>query len=165
LVISDYFESAIVQTSISTAFTLMDFNASGRGMAIGKVSEGNKFEVAWPAEFLNTVMIREVPVATKPIRIYSGARVTIPQTLDYTQAVQIPLSQTPTWLIAVTIGSENDRRDDKMFFITPSSSVGRIYTNEGNISYRIVDDILHLHSSISGMKLSSVWDVGSTLFD
>jgi len=51
LVISDYFETAIVQTSISTAFTLMDFRATGRGMAVGKVSEKDAFEVGIPAEF------------------------------------------------------------------------------------------------------------------
>jgi hypothetical protein len=46
--VTDYFTSATVSTSLSTAFTLMDFNTSGKGMAIGKVSSGNYFEVALP---------------------------------------------------------------------------------------------------------------------
>lgn len=41
---SDYFISSAIEKSIGTGFTLMDFNASGKSMAIGKVSEAGADE-------------------------------------------------------------------------------------------------------------------------
>lgn len=38
LTISDYFKTVTYEIEVSTAFTLMDFNASGKGIAFGKVS-------------------------------------------------------------------------------------------------------------------------------
>lgn len=46
LVISDYFSSAEKQVEIGTAFTLIDFRTSGKGIAFGKVSEQDVFECA-----------------------------------------------------------------------------------------------------------------------
>lgn len=43
--VNDYFTSTSVIKNIGTGFTLMDFNASGKGMAIGKVSEKNALEI------------------------------------------------------------------------------------------------------------------------
>lgn len=51
LVATDSFSSNTAYTNASTAFTLMDFNASGKGIGIGKVSEKDAFECALPAEF------------------------------------------------------------------------------------------------------------------
>lgn len=42
-------------TSASTAFTLMDFNASGKGLGLGKVSEKDGLEIAFDVEFLGKV--------------------------------------------------------------------------------------------------------------
>lgn len=39
LTLSDFFSTTIASTEITTAFTLMDFNASGKALAFGKVSE------------------------------------------------------------------------------------------------------------------------------
>lgn len=39
LSVSDFFSTTTATTEIATAFTLMDFNASGKGLAFGKVSE------------------------------------------------------------------------------------------------------------------------------
>ena len=39
LVVSDYFMETVAEIEIGTAFTLMDFRYTGRGMAIGKVSQ------------------------------------------------------------------------------------------------------------------------------
>ena len=38
-------------TELPTGYTLMDFNASGKGIAFGKVSEQDAFECAMPAIF------------------------------------------------------------------------------------------------------------------
>lgn len=44
--LQDYFGTSAVTMQLSTGFTLMDFHSSGKGMAIGKVSEKeNAFEV------------------------------------------------------------------------------------------------------------------------
>lgn len=42
----DSFTSITRTVQVGTAFTLMDFNASGKGIAIGKVSESDSFEIA-----------------------------------------------------------------------------------------------------------------------
>lgn len=52
---TDDFITTTKSTVLSTAFTLMHFNKSGKGLAIGKISEGDKFEVAMPAEFKNGI--------------------------------------------------------------------------------------------------------------
>ena len=44
-VVTDYFGSVEYSHNLSTAFTLMDFNQSGKGMAIGKVSTKDAFEI------------------------------------------------------------------------------------------------------------------------
>lgn len=52
LSITDSFGTVRVQTEIPTAFTLLDFNASGRGVAFGKVSELTEgVEFALPTVF------------------------------------------------------------------------------------------------------------------
>lgn len=43
--VTDYFTSTSVVKNIGTGFTLMDFRSTGKGMAIGKVSEGDYFDV------------------------------------------------------------------------------------------------------------------------
>lgn len=62
LSITDSFTTIRVQTEIPTAFTLLDFNASGRGVAFGKVSELTEgIEFALPTVFSNA----EVPSSVK----------------------------------------------------------------------------------------------------
>lgn len=51
LTVTDKFESTVAVREVSVAYTLMDFNASGKGMAIGKVSEGDNFDVNMEAMF------------------------------------------------------------------------------------------------------------------
>lgn len=48
LTVTDYFGSVTKVSEIPTAFTLLDFNASGRGVAFGKVSEKEGVEFALP---------------------------------------------------------------------------------------------------------------------
>ena len=59
LIVADYFTSTSSQTSVQTAFTLMNFNASGRALAIGKVSEKSEtFEIDLPSEFNDMMFIK-----------------------------------------------------------------------------------------------------------
>lgn len=62
LTITDYFASIERIVTISTAFTLLNVNPSGKGFAIGKVSESDTFEVALPTDFTETPTVNGVPI-------------------------------------------------------------------------------------------------------
>lgn len=55
--IADYFQTVTYDAQIPTGFTIMDFRSTGKGMAIGKVSEKNAFEVAMASEFSGQMKI------------------------------------------------------------------------------------------------------------
>lgn len=55
LTVSDYFGKAEAVVTLPTAAVIMDFRATGKGVAIGKVSESDIFEVALPAQFSKTL--------------------------------------------------------------------------------------------------------------
>lgn len=57
VVATDYFSSAEYSHNLSTAYTLMDFNKTGKGMAIGKVSTQNAFEINMDTQFTGEVTI------------------------------------------------------------------------------------------------------------
>lgn len=57
LTVTDKFETTVASREVSVAYTLMDFNASGKGMAIGKVSEGDNFDVNMEAMFRKGVNV------------------------------------------------------------------------------------------------------------
>ena len=49
--VSDYFTQTPIERNIGTGFTLMDFRYTGKGMAIGKVSEKDSLEIGMPTCF------------------------------------------------------------------------------------------------------------------
>ena len=53
LTVTDYFGSITRTTALPTAFTLIDYHSSGRGMSFGKVSEKEGLEFALPTFFSN----------------------------------------------------------------------------------------------------------------
>lgn len=58
LTVTDYFGSATAYAEIPTAFTLMDFHAGGKGMAIGKVSEvEDELEIDLDANFYRNIQM------------------------------------------------------------------------------------------------------------
>ena len=73
LTVKDYFATVTSTFEIPTAFTLLDFNASGKGMAFGKVSEKTQgMEIALDVEFLGkltgTIFDAILPVGTIVMR-------------------------------------------------------------------------------------------------
>ena len=69
LTVSDYFTTVTSTFEIPTAFTLLDFNASGKGMAFGKVSEKTQgMEIALDVEFIGkltgTIFDAILPIGT-----------------------------------------------------------------------------------------------------
>lgn len=53
--LADYFTTVPVTLDISTAYPIMDFRSTGKGIAFGKVSEKDAFEVAMDAHFTKSV--------------------------------------------------------------------------------------------------------------
>lgn len=53
--LADYFTTVPVTLDISTAYPIMDFRSNGKGIAFGKVSEKDAFEVAMDAHFTKSV--------------------------------------------------------------------------------------------------------------
>jgi hypothetical protein len=84
LTVSDFFATVTSIIEVPTAFTLMDFNASGKGLAFGKVSEKNGMEIGLDVEFLGkltgTIFDAILPVGsiimrydhTNPGTLYPG---------------------------------------------------------------------------------------------
>ena len=69
LTVKDYFTTVTSTFEIPTAFTLLDFNASGKGMAFGKVSEKTQgMEIALDVEFIGkltgTIFDAILPIGT-----------------------------------------------------------------------------------------------------
>lgn len=58
--VNDYFITTVAVQALGTGFTLMDFNASGKGMAIGKASEKDAFEVALDTEIYGTLKAKQL---------------------------------------------------------------------------------------------------------
>lgn len=55
--VTDYFTTSEASVDVSSGFTLMDFRSTGKGAAVGKVSEKDAFEVGMIAEFFKSVII------------------------------------------------------------------------------------------------------------
>lgn len=71
LSIADYFGTVTANTEIATAFTLMDFNASGKGLAFGKVSEeDNGMEIDMPLSINQYVYMGGVKKSDEEKDIY-----------------------------------------------------------------------------------------------
>ncbi len=61
LTVKDYFGTDTLKVDVPTAFTLLDFRSTGKGIAVGKVSEKDGFEIGIPAYFSNA----EIPASAK----------------------------------------------------------------------------------------------------
>ena len=59
LAATDYFGTVYAYADIATADTILSIRNNGLGMAIGKISEQNMFEVGWPSEFHEAVTFDE----------------------------------------------------------------------------------------------------------
>ena len=71
LTVEDFFASVQSVVEIPTAFTLLDFNASGRGIAFGKVSEvDNGMEIDLPLSILQYVYMGGVKKSNEEKDIY-----------------------------------------------------------------------------------------------
>ena len=63
-VISDYFNSNNINklAGVETVFQLINFNASGKGLAFGKVSEKEAFEVAMDTEITKNLVVQDMNI-------------------------------------------------------------------------------------------------------
>lgn len=67
--VTDAFQTVTKEVDISTASTTMDFRSGGKGVAIGKVSEKNAFEVGMTADFKNRVDFTSDTYHARPIHM------------------------------------------------------------------------------------------------
>lgn len=72
LVATDDFATSTYGTELGTVAVILDFNASGKGMAIGKVSEGDGLEVDWDSTFNKPITLKE------NFKFDSGTKVSTP---------------------------------------------------------------------------------------
>lgn len=71
--VADYFTSVVRTLAISTAFDLINFNASGKGIAFGRVSGSDAFEVDMPTTFYEGVTSQGGGNVSPKGRIYSAS--------------------------------------------------------------------------------------------
>lgn len=105
--IKDDFETVRKSWSLSTAFTLVDFNKSGKGMAVGKVSEKNEFECALPATF-------------KSVKTQAGVDLDVLNSSIYSVDASGKRDNTFTNLIQVVVGGVNA---NSRVFVTPKTTI------------------------------------------
>lgn len=71
LTVTDFFSTTTALSEVATAFTLMDFNASGKGLAFGKVSEvDNGMEIDMPLSINQYVYMGGVKKSDEEKDIY-----------------------------------------------------------------------------------------------
>lgn len=92
LAVTDYFDEVYAYFDVGTAFTLLDFNASGKGVAIGKVSEKDAFEVALPIKSSNAEMIGSPKSLTGTVDLDD---ITTPGFYNFTVSVSNNLVNSP----------------------------------------------------------------------
>ena len=84
VIATDYFSFAEYSHNLSTAYTLMDFNMNGKGMAIGKVSTQNAFEVNMDMKLTGNLTVNDKTIfdMVYPIgSIYMSVNSTNPKTI------------------------------------------------------------------------------------
>lgn len=142
LEIADYFQTVVYDVQIPTAFTLMDFRNTGKGMAIGKVSEKDALEIAMNSEFTGQMKIF-APASDQAdsgfIRMYraDGSLCAFLATSDGGNGVNLHLYSDGAWTGVVkctsdgTIVASNMRIGDKLL-LDLTHPIGSIYTSTVN---------------------------------
>ncbi len=80
--VTDYYATVARSISISTVDVTMDFNASGKGVALGKVSEKDAFEVNMNTEFLKGVSIKDLLASWEELNHSKGVTSNIQDQLN-----------------------------------------------------------------------------------
>lgn len=129
LTITDYFGSVTKTVELPTAFTLLDFNASGKGLAFGKVSEmAEALEFALPAFFSHA----ETPSSVKYLEtgqdlndVMDAGFYAIPNTAVSGSLINKPWEDKPTGTLLVM--AEGNTNQCVQIMHKSSREDGRIY--------------------------------------
>lgn len=115
LSVKDYFTTIRKAVEIPTAFTLLDFNASGRGIAFGKVSElteGVEFALpmkSWHGELVNSPIM--LPPETDMDTLLEPGYYCVANTTSSPTVLNKPsLSTTATAFVEVLLGGDGLQR-------------------------------------------------------
>ena len=114
LTVTDYFGKAQAIVDLSTAFTLMDFNANGKAMAIGKVSEKTEGVEFGIKAFFNKGEAPngaiELPANTDLNTVLDEGYYCIPNTAISASILNKPITNTSTAAIKVLKGGNSDQK-------------------------------------------------------
>ena len=80
--VTDAYATTSRNISISTVYVTLDFNASGKGIAVGKVSEKDAFEVNMNADFLKGVSIKDLKASWEELSYSKGLTSNVQDQLD-----------------------------------------------------------------------------------
>lgn len=142
----DYFLTVTSDKSIPTAFTLMDFNLSGKGIAFGKVSAMNGFEVEMPAVFGDDV---EIDGNITQTNYFNGRRM---------QYVPVGIGTTTGWYLALS-GTTSLQYENVAFVLnvteTLSGATGVLYGNIRVDNYVLSVNSFRLSSAGNGLPMGN----------
>lgn len=136
LTVKDYFTTVTSIFEIPTAFTLLDFNASGKGMAFGKVSEKTQgMEIALDVEFIGkltgTIFDAILPIGTIIMRYdHTNPGTLYPGTTWVRVYGAFPWFTDANGAIGTTGGERNVTLTVDQI---PSHNHGGTYTNAGTV--------------------------------
>ena len=144
LTVADYFATVTSTIEIPTAFTLLDFNASGKGVAFGKVSQLTEgVEFALPTIFHGTVHVGSNQLF--PLSALTAHRNNANQNLTSANVYE-PI----TFTAATTLGSG----------LTIGTSGGIVIGN--GISMVRISGQVALGAQVNGLKYAAIWTSAST---
>lgn len=178
LIITDYFGSAQQDFDVPTAFVVMDFRSTGKGLAIGKVSEKDAFEVAMPTEFTDAVDM-DIPL---PVESGGTGSAVSRTNFSLTSTVVNNLSQTALYypylgvafvrtyftlktaltagtlrdVFAVPAGFRPSYRHALIVYTDASASAEAVVTSAGLISMRSNADL----TTATSIYITGFWFVG-----
>ena len=141
--LTDYFGTVTAQTDIATAYTLLDFNASGKGIAFGKVSElTDGVEFAMPVVFQDTIQVGSNRLS--PLVAMTVHRGNVNQSIVATNTYE-QLDFTGATVLGVGLSLDAN---------------GGIVIGEGITMVRISGQLC-FGAQVNGMKVAAVWVEGS----
>lgn len=152
LVATDSFSTTTKIIQVSTAFTLIDFRNSGKGIAFGKVSEKDAFECALPAVFKSCKtqsgadLDEIIKIHETTLSYNTAMKLTVSRGIQKTNGVIHQLDIVCTIGVDIPVGLSN-----ALFYVqNASSSVRELY---GLINYNNGTDLKSVRVVIIGKEL------------
>lgn len=133
--VSDYWTSVSQSVNVGTAFVLVDYHTSGRGLAIGKVAQtADLFEEALPAQFDDNLTVQSADASNRLIRLKNSVR-NVRQQVYATGYWGLYDDTNGAWIIRSDPSTQDINIPHRLLLEGHSSAVGDIY--EGSIANNV----------------------------